>query len=309
MTPTLPHVIDSTMIACFRQCQQKFFAEFILGLRPPGLSIDLHAGGCFALGLEKVRESVFLRNTSLDEGLAYAHGIFMQEWGDIEPPEGSQSKKAKNKDRVWEAVEYYFKIWPPHSDAVQPLFANGKPTIEFTFAVPLDLPGFPRHPDGDPFIYSGRFDLLGVLDGDITGVDDKSTGRSIGREWAQQWNLRSQFIGYTWAGRQSGLPIKRIIARGIKFQMTDPMPVADAIKMYPDYLIDRWLDQLRRDLTKLVAAWNEGHFEFNLADACTQYGLCIFMDRCTSADPNQWNSIYEVRKWNPLLKNPVAEAA
>ena len=45
LTPILPGYIDATMTTCFRSCPRKFYDEFVLGLRPPGLSIDLHAGG------------------------------------------------------------------------------------------------------------------------------------------------------------------------------------------------------------------------------------------------------------------------
>lgn len=54
----LPLNVDSTMMSCFRSCPQKFFREFVQGYRPAGISIDLHAGGAFALALEEVYKGV-----------------------------------------------------------------------------------------------------------------------------------------------------------------------------------------------------------------------------------------------------------
>ena len=76
LTPILPAYIDSTMMSAFRSCPRKFYNEFILGLRPPGLSIDLHAGSAFAHCLEVVRKEVFINNLSLAEALLRASAAF-----------------------------------------------------------------------------------------------------------------------------------------------------------------------------------------------------------------------------------------
>lgn len=318
-TPLLPQQIDSTMILCFRSCPQKFWNEFVLGLRPAGLSVDLHAGGCFASALETFYHR-YLQTRDFQSSLAFAHAAFMHEWGDFEIPE--YKKTAKTKDRTWEAVEFYLSHWPPETDYVQPLLFEGKPTLEFSFAVPLEpacapsridgtghtFPAFPLHPSGDPFIYCGRFDMFGTYEGRMVVRDEKTTGKSIGQNWAEQWDLRSQFIGYTWACRSLGFDVDTVIARGLAIQKTQFVP-AEAIKIYSDFLRDRWLEQLRRDLWRLRRAWDEQYFDFNLGETCTSYGLCQFAPLCTSPSPESWHSLYEVRRWNPLSRNPVDEKA
>jgi hypothetical protein len=301
----LPIVIDSTMMACFRQCEQKFYKEFIRGCRPPGLSIDLHAGACFATALEVARRQIFKHNWPMEQALEAAHAQFMISWGDAVPPEGNQRKKAKNRDRVWEAVEDYFRVYGPLTDHIQPYILNGEPTLEFTFAIPLDFPNFPRHPtSGAPFVYGGRFDMLGSYGGVPIPLDEKTTV-SISTGWAEQWNLRGQFIGYVWALQQQGFSVDSMCARGISLQLTQFLH-AEAMPTYSRYIIDLWFEQLRRDLWKMVKMWEEDYFDFNLADACTQYGKCIFMDSCLSAEPENWLAQFEVRYWNPLEKNPAA---
>jgi PD-(D/E)XK nuclease superfamily len=301
---TLPQHIDSTMMTCFRSCPRKFHNEFILGLRPPGISIDLHAGACFASALEQVYRGLWEQHLSLEFALIKAQAKFFVEWGDVEPPEWK--KTAKTADRVWEAVESYFTTYTPLTDHVRPyLNSEGKPSLEYTFAIPLDDENFPEHPDGEPFIYCGRFDMLGQYQDNPCVRDEKTTGYSIGRNWASQWDLRSQFMGYVWACQQAGLPLNTVVVRGIAIQMTQIVH-AEAIKIYAAPLVEKWYEQLRRDMWRLRRAWDEQYFDYNLGDSCTAYGQCQFLNACASQNPENWFTEFEVKHWDPTRKNPVA---
>jgi hypothetical protein len=316
-TPLLPEFIDSTMMSCFRACPRRFYYEFILGLRPTGLSVDLHAGGCFATALERFYKAIYIEGADNQVALQRALGAFLTTWGDFEPVKDTP----KTRDRVWEAVEEYFKQWSPATDPVQPFRnADGAPAMEFTFGIPLEptqdtentlinnVPahGFPLHPvTRQPFIYAGRFDMLGVKNGRTRWRDEKTT-TSIGAAWAEQWDLRSQFLGYTWALQQSGIKCDGGIVRGIGILKTK-ITLAEAEKIYSDALIARWLEQLRRDLWRLCRSWNDHYWDFNLADACTTYGGCAFRLPCSSEAPERWYAGYNVKRWNPTQKNPIAE--
>jgi PD-(D/E)XK nuclease superfamily len=319
LTAILPRYIDSTMISCFRSCPQKFHNEFNLGLRPAAFSVDLHAGSAFATGIEAVGRAVHESGLSLEHAFARGHAAFLDAWGDFVP----EKDTPKTRERTWEAIEEYFATFPPLTDHIQPFMTNGRPTYEFTFAVPLepctdevawravidpDLRNrFPLHPSGEPFVYCGRLDRLGQWSGKIVGQDEKTT-TSIGTRWSDQWNLRSQFLGYCWALRQSGLAIDTIAVRGVGILKTK-ITIVEAIKTYSDMLINRWHDQLRRDMWRLRRAWDEGYFDFNLAEACTTYGGCSFNGLCASPQPESWHHQFSVRRWNPLEKNPIAEKA
>lgn len=309
----LPIHIDSTMMTTFRSCPRKFYHNFVLGCTLPGVSIDLHAGGCFASALETVYTQIWLHNRDLRDALVIAHARFMQEWGDVEAPEWKRT--AKTKDRTWEAVEYYFSVWTPRTDPIMPYSdSEGKPTIEYTFAIPLEPTHkfnqrsgtFPEHPSGSPFIYCGRFDMLGQLGGKPVPKDDKTTGGSIGRVWASQWNLRSQFMGYVWACQQCCISADSVAVRGIAIQK-EQFVTAEALIPFSRMLIDRWYEQLRRDLWRITDAWHSGVWDYNFGDTCTAYGLCPFMDACQSNAPDNWLSSFERRVWNPLNKNPAQE--
>lgn len=327
----MPANIDSTMLTCFRSCPEKMRLEFIYGLRPPGISIDLHAGACFATGIEAVRKAVYQKGRDLQTALAEGYAAYSLAWGDFEIPE--YKKTAKTRENVWFAIEEYFKKWPPLTDHFQPYYLGGKPTFEWSFAVPLEpcaehnidsigssgytthdpeqWPNlFPLHPSGDPWLYSGRFDMLGEYEKLPAFGDEKTTGGSISTGWADKWSLRNQFLGYRWAMRQHGLDCRGGVVRGIAILKTK-IDLVEAYKTYSDDLETRWYEQLRRDLWRLRQAWDSGYFDLNLADTCTSYGNCIFMNVCQATEANKpnWYNDFTVRRWNPLVKNPIAEAS
>lgn len=333
MLPTLkaelPLHVDSTMINCFRSCGVKFRNEFVYGLRPPGLSIDLHAGACFATGIEITSRGVWEKQLSLSDALERGHAAFAVAWGDFEIP--PHKVTGKTFDNVWNAVVEYFKKWPPLTDTIQPyVAADGKATFEYTFAIPLEpccepkdytfaklqenaswggADPFPCHPSGGPFVYSGRFDLLGNYLGKPTPRDEKTSGKTPGANWSESWDLRSQFMGYVWACQQAGLDTDSVLVRGCPILKTKQDGQVEAHKTYPRHLIDRWYEQLRRDLWRIRRSWDEGYFDYNLSDSCTSYGNCVFLTPCTAPTEHQesWLSAYEVRRWNPLLKNPTKD--
>lgn len=304
-TTELPLHIDSTMLSAFRACPQKFWLEFACGYRPSHISIDLHAGACFAEALETTYREIHSKHKSVNDALDVAQAKFMISWGDFEIPE--HKRTAKTKDRVWEAVEDYFYVYPPLTDHVQPYRKpDGEPTFEFTFAIPLEGDGFPLHPSGEPFIYCGRFDMLGSYMSRPCVRDEKTQGTSPDANWAEKWDLRSQFLGYVWACRQLGIDLNTVVVRGIGILKTK-IAHAEAIKTYSDFMIERWHEQLRRDLWRLRRCYDEKYFDFNLGDSCTAYGNCIFLPVCQSTTPESWLSNFAINKWSPLKKNPVEE--
>jgi hypothetical protein len=302
LEPILPAYVDSTMITAFRNCPRKFYNEFILGLRPQATSIDLHAGGAFSKACETFYKEFHCgeHQGDMNNCRMLAYNSFNSYWGDIDAPHNSP----KTKDNVWLAFEVLLREHPPATDHVQPYFVEGYPTFEFTFAIPLEGPGWPVHPlTKDPFIYTGRYDMLGTYHGAPCFRDEKTTKRA-GPTWAEQWDLRNQFIGYKWASIASGIPIKWTVIRGIVIQKTS-IHILEAIKDYPEHLMLRWREQLRHDLIKIVACWESGYWDYNLAEACTSYGGCMFKNSCLSSEPEKWLDGMVVRRWNPLAKDPI----
>lgn len=303
LRPILPAHIDSTMRSAFVKCPQSFFREFILGLRPSETSVHLHFGATVSGTLERFYHESWTNHATKPLALARAHETYLRLWGDYTPPD----KSPKSKENAWYAVDSYINTYPPAADPVQPYFVGGEPTYEFSFAIPLDDPAFPRHPvSGDPFVYVGRADLIGQWNGRPVIRDEKTAGQ-LEQNWSEKWDLRAQFLGYCWAAQRGGIQVETVIVRGIIVTKTQIRQV-EAVKLYSQWEIDRWYTQLARDLARLVACWRDDWFDFNLADSCTSYGGCPFVPMCKSPDPNRWLSQYKVERWNPLNRNPTNAA-
>lgn len=317
--PELPAFIDSTMIRTFKSCPRKFYLEFIRGLRGSGKSIDLHAGGAFAYAIECANNAFHFQGKPLTEAMLICEAAFHLAWGNYDVPILRYSKvdgrpiysSPKTRDRMWDAVLDYFAKYPLDSDHIKPFALPGKSSAEFTFAVPLTfettgLDSFPLHPSGSPFLYSGRFDLLGsYLNRPI--VRDEKTAKSAPAYWAEQWDLRAQFLGYVWAVEQVlGIECEQVAVRGVIIQVEEIRQL-ESIKLYTRALVKRWLFQLSRDLNRLVDCWNAGYFDFDFGETCTSYGLCPYFHSCRAADPEMWLTDFTITHWNPLQKDPLAE--
>ena len=303
---SLPLVVDSTILSTFRACQEKAGLEYVEHLAPSGLSIDLHAGACIASGLEALYATTYGRGLDLAAGLGAAELAFTEAWGDYEIPEHRLSgprATAKTFDRCLEAIFSYGSHYHPPTDHVAP-FPDVERPWEFSFGIPLTQEttglAFPLHPSGDPFIYAGRFDLLGLYLGLPCVRDDKTTS-SMSATWHDSWTLRAQFMGYCWALRQLGITVEAVIVRGIVIQKTQIQHI-EAEKRFPSHLIDRWLRMTLHDIRNLVAAAETGWWQPSFGTECTSYGGCSFRDICASPDPDRWKADFHHREWNPLVR-------
>jgi hypothetical protein len=294
MRPDFPQVVDATMINEMRSCMRKMELAYMEHWKPEGESVHLHAGAAFARGLEVTRRSFYEK--SFDAETSVAHGMLalLKAYGDFEPPEGT----AKTPDRMAGALEAYFAEWPLDDarGAHPTLMPSGKHAIEFSFAQPLPY----KHPvTGDPIIYAGRSDMICNFAEGIYVEDDK-TATQLGDSWTRQWELRSQFTGYCWAARESGISVNGVLVRGLSILKTK-YGTAQAITYRSAWEIDRWLGQVLRDLARLQRAWEEGYYDFNLGEACASYGGCQFTNVCKSDDPDTWLPMYfERKRWDPL---------
>lgn len=300
----IPLYIDSTMLAAWRQCETKFRWEFLSRLRPAATSIHLHAGACFATGLETLYKKVWLEHKPLDEALALAEFDFLKAWGDFE----ARIETPKSRDRMLLAIYDYAATYDPPHDHIRPFETHAGPSpFEFSFALPLDHDttglDFPLHPSGSPFIYCGRFDMIGQLDG-IPVIRDDKTASFLDAKWSDKWSLRAQFLGYCFAMQKLGFAIDTVVVRGVAIQKTQ-IKHAEAVKSYPQFLIQRWLEQTRRDLTRLLSAFQLNDFSFDLGESCTAYGGCPYLDLCKSSEPERWFSNFVETTWNPLRRNQL----
>jgi hypothetical protein len=293
-----PHVIDSTIIDSFRSCPQKAFREYVQHWKSRGSNVHLHAGGAYASGIEAARKAFYVEGKPVGESERIGLDTLGSVYGDFECPPGS----AKTRERMMGALDYYFSQYPMETDIAKPVVIAGHTGIEFPFLEPLPV----MHPvTGDPIMFSGRADAMMDFAGGMYLEDDKTTS-SLGASWAKQWEMRGQFSGYSWAARELGLPIRGVLIRGISILKTK-YETMQVISYRSQYEIDRWYDQTCRDLERMVRAWHEGYWDYNLGESCNSYGGCKFVDACKSDTPDEWivNS-FEQKVWDPSTREELS---
>lgn len=306
-----PHLLDNSMLSA-SACKKKFFYEYCRRLAPPQKSIHLHAGGVLAEALQVARIAYFRDGRSAEDALRLAIRAAIRYWGDYPEPTGDK-EKYKDFINVAAAIIDYFRQYPLDTDHIRPYIReNGEPAVEFTFAIPIPV----LHPEtGNPLLYGGRSDMVGVYAGLNCIVDEKTT-YSFTSNWTKQFLMRGQFIGYCWAGQQTGLRTSTIIVRGIAIQQREIKHLEFGPFAFPQWQIDRWYEQMLMKVRALVEAYEDltkhgvvedEAFPLNFGEVCSSFGGCPMMDLCTSEQPEVWFPTYVPNVWNPLHKDPTKE--
>lgn len=301
--PPFPALIDNTMRGDFVSCPKKFEWSFIRQLAPNAPSIHLHAGGAFAAGLEAAKRAFYEREQPVAEALRLGLEALLRAYGPLQLSPSRQGDKSC--DNVVRAYDSYFQRYPLGTDILRPhMAANGKAMVEFTFSVPTEV----QHPEtGDPILYGGRADEISEYNAGqqkVLMIGDEKTTSSLGEQWAQQWDLESQFTGYVNAALAYGYPVAGVVVRGIGLLKTK-ITHQEAIVYRSSWVIDRWWGQLNRDIRRMVACWKERYFDYAISkNACAAYGGCAFKMLCESPDPEQWIPVhYRKRIWDPMAKD------
>ena len=291
--PPFPDVLDNSALSAWRSCPRKFELEYLRHWKPRTPNVHLHAGGAVARGLEVAREAFYGEGDGAEVAVAKGLGALLEFYGQFDCPEDSP----KSAERMAGALVYYFDQWKLGADSAIPsTFPTGKRGIEFSFLEPLEI----DHPvTGAPLLYSGRFDMIVDYAGGRFGFDDKTTSQ-LGATWNRQWDLRAQFDGYCWGAHKAGIPLAGMLVRGVSI-LKRGYETAQAITYRPQWMLDRWHEQTLRDIRKILIAWEEGYFDYNLSEACTGFSGCVFRQVCLSQEPAPWLELgFERRMWDPV---------
>ena len=290
-----PQIFDSSMLASFKSCPELFRKTYIESWKPKELSVHLHAGKCFASGLEAARTAFYVEKATAEDAVATGLARLLSEYGAFECPPDS----AKSAARMSGAFEFYFANYPlVEGDGAPIQLPGGKRGIEFSFAEPLQL----AHPTtGDPLLYVGRMDAIISYAGGTYICDEKTTSQ-LGSTWSRQWDLRAQFTGYAWGAEKSGVKVDGAIVRGVSILKTK-YETQQAISYRPSWQVERWYTELIGWIGDIQRCWETGKWRHNLDHACGDYGGCAFRQCCASQDESSWlDTYFQRRHWNPLLR-------
>lgn len=295
--PPFPKVLDNTQTSTFRSCETKFWWNYCRSLSRFEESIHLISGGAFAKGLEVTRRKFFEENLSFDDALCWGAAALLAEYGPIEP---NPKHILKNAWNMVGALEFYFTQWPIDQIMLPERFDDGKWGIEFSFALPI--PGVTHPETGEPILYAGRFDMIGIhhLLKMRLGEDDKTTTQ-LGQQWRDQWRLSNQISGYCWGAQQHGIPLRGFNIRGTALRIRESYESEDLPVLRGAREINHFEKNLTTTVKRMINSWNRNYFERVDSYECAKFGGCDYMRLCEAEDPEQWiDGYYVPNTWNPL---------
>ena len=149
-------------------------------------------------------------------------------------------------------------------------------------------------------------DMAVMWDGMKLGMDDKTTSR-LGATWPKQWDLRSQFTAYTWGADVGAykMGLQGFLVRGISILKRD-YDTLQAITYRPRWQLERWHEQVHRDIRRMIRCWEEGYWDYALDSACEEYGGCQFRNACLMHEPQQLlEQHFQRRRWDPIRREEI----
>lgn len=316
--PPFPAWIDSSTRLAFTECELKGAYSGLYHFKPKSVSNHLSAGGAFAHGIEVARKIYFTEvrrdnsSSSSSSSFLFFPNLSPAERADIASAAGALSAflakpeedsadalGPKSSSRILLAVLRYFAEFPLDRDIIIPYInPRGEPAVEYKFAIPLPI----SHPEtGEPLLYTGKFDMLAYYNGQYWPVDEKTTSR-LGPSWASNFDLRGQFLGYTWAVREQGFECPGVIVRGIGLLKND-ITFQVAPVRYPSWLINQWFDQLCEDIERFKKAWENHSYSQDFGESCGHYSGCAYKQLCLRPNPEEWvMTFFQKLEWNPLTE-------
>lgn len=282
-----PRTTNSHHIDTFMKCPQRWAYEHLWRLGPTDINHDLKAGGCFAHGMDIVRQAL-ASGATLAEALHQGTWAMFLDWGeDTTPPTNKKTLEA-----MAGALDEYFRIWPPDQDPLVPVRITDAPAIEVRLTAFLeDI----EHPTtGMPLVYNVRLDAY-VQDpnsGLAGPLDDKTTS-AMGPDWPDQWRLSNQMMGYQWVLEQNSLPVQMIWVRGIAIGVRGYKTASVEMPRFPQWQMDTWLQNTKSILKRMLEQWRAGTFERAYSWQCRG---CPFFALCTSRTPEAFLNNYRVRE-------------
>lgn len=296
-----PETLDNTILSTYDKCEQQTLREHFMCRVGGTSSIHLVAGAAYAAGHEAFRLSYFTKDTegykdyeqALDKGIL----AIIKHYGYDEARDSGEgwADSPKSCDRIITAFLDYWQEYHPKLAVGKMYYHDGKPAAELGGVLELDV----CHPvTGRPLLYSFRYDYVEKRNGSVWLGDDKTTS-SLGQSWANQWTIRSQFLGYVYASRKVlGIEAVGIIARGTGILKTSIKHMEVPVSI-PPFMAERWWVEVNNRARKIVESWKNNEWSYSMGDACAAYGGCKFQDACVSKNQHKLLASMPIRVWNP----------
>lgn len=297
---------DSTSLGWLKECPRKYQYSMIEQWRQKGGSVHLDFGGWYHSGLE-LYDRLRAEGRSHDEAQDEMVGQAMV-WTWVEATE-TQPAKAWSADHPQKTRETLVRslIWYTDHFKEDPaktvILANGKPAVELSFKLELDIgpPAMVGH--GQPYVLCGHMDrVVEYIDGTYV-MDRKTTMTTVSSNYFNQFSPDNQMSLYSFAGRIIyNLPIKGVIIDAAQIAVGFTR-FSRGFTHRTEAQLDEWLQDSYRWFA-LAETYATANFWPMNDKSCHDYGGCPFRKVCNK-DPSVRDKFLESdfykKEWNPLV--------
>lgn len=280
---------DSTSLKLYLECPRKYKFKMIDCWQNPRRSAHLRFGGWYAKALEDYYKFRAEGDTSPQALAKVVRAALVASWeyetvpseeGDpgypdsviIVPGTGSpwtSDHNTKTRENLIRTIVWYVDQFE-HEQIDVVRLENGKPAVEYSFALPVD----------DGFVLSGHIDRLVNYSGGIYVMDQKTTQTTITPYYFDQFNPDVQMSLYTFAGNIIyNLPVKGVIIDAAQIAVGFTR-FARGFTHRSQQSLDEWYDETHKLMHVIVKATKENYFPAN-PTACGNYGGCEFRGVCS----------------------------
>jgi hypothetical protein len=293
---------DSTSLGMLKECPRKYYYSMVLGYRPMGESVHLRFGILYHSALEQyehVRAKGGDHEDGLDTAVAYC---LANTWdGRTDEDEGApweSGHSKKHRESLLRTVIWNLEQYGDNDPAKTILLANGRPAVELSFRLNLDIDA----PNGEPYMLSGHMDRMVDYGGMIYVMDHKTSGSTLGSYYFEGYSPDNQMSLYTYASQVIyNQPVAGVIIDAAQIAVGFSA-FQRGITTRSKGLLDEWMRDTEVWLDSSVRFADKGFWPMN-DKSCHNYGGCPFRQVCNK-DPMVRDSFlktnFEILRWNPL---------
>lgn len=288
-------VWDSTSIGLAKTCLKKYQYKLIEGWSNPNLSVHLRFGQHYASALEHYYKHVALGMSEEDAVVEVVWEALRDTWDRPDPYAGVTDQNSaeveariargqigegapwnsmhniKTRETLIRSIVWYLDHFKDDPAPVH-ILADGKPAVEYSFAIPVD----------NGITFTGHLDRLVDYAGHPYVMDQKTSGSTIGPSFFDQFNPNIQMSMYTFAGQVAlGVPVKGVIIDAAQIAVGFTRFERNFTMRTEDQL-EEWYENVMYTIAEAQRATRNGFFPMNEA-SCGNYGGCEFRHICSKS--------------------------
>jgi hypothetical protein len=285
-----PLKLDNTKRETFRQCERKYFYQYVMGYKPIIGSTALRYGIVWHKTLEAFYRHI-AENGWTRDGKALEAGVLagQEEWNKV-----SAKQEFYEDYRTLQNLFTAFMSYIDHFAADEGFVKIIEP--EQTFQIPMELTPEEQDifPNLKPFLFTGKLDLAVELNGLPWRVEFKTTGQQLAMQ-KSRLHRRAQYMGYLYASsvgtgvRPEGMLVMLHHLSAYKSKKTGQYgkPKIDfdrSPEIFDEGDIRNWRLSFLSTAERLQIEQERNLWPMN-HDSCYIYGRCTFCKICEQNRP------------------------